>query len=337
VQAQTDFTSLISLLNSCKGKQFVLCDEHTFVHCYPKFSSLIGQQISPIVIKTGEAHKNLATCEIIWHNLLNDGADKNTLLINLGGGVVTDIGGFAAATYKRGINYVNVPTSLLAMVDAATGGKTGVNFSHFKNMIGVIYAAQMVVIYVPFLETLSQQHLKNGFAEMLKHSLIASEEQLQEYLSLGDISEAYHEKAILKSLEIKENTVKQDPTEKGLRKVLNFGHTVGHAIEYAAQLNEYDILHGEAVAIGMIVALKLSVNKMNFDAEKAAEIIRFIEKNYQTPTWLNSCQADILKAILQDKKNSEQEIKMVLLAQIGKPVYDVSCSIEEIAAILLKI
>ena len=319
------------------GKHFILCDENTFMHCYEPFTALIGERIYPIVIKAGEPQKNISTCEIIWQKLIDTKADKDTILINLGGGVVSDVGGFAAATYKRGISYVNVPTTLLAMVDAASGGKTGINFKHLKNSIGVICQPEEVVIHVPFLDTLPAQHLKNGFAEMLKHALLSGSEALKALLTPDNVEAHINEKCILKSLAVKEDIIAQDPNEKGLRKILNFGHTVGHAIEFAAQESGQEILHGEAVALGMIAALKLSVLKLNFDSIEAESISTFIRNNYPVPAWIKTSHNTILEAVVQDKKNSGREIKMVLLKEVGRPVYDVGCSIHEIEAVLREI
>lgn len=337
MQAVIDFYKLQTIIKACKGKRFLLCDENTFALCYEVFCEQISERIPPIVIKAGEEHKNINTCEFIWQTLLEHQAGKDSLLINLGGGVVTDVGGFVAATYKRGIKYVNIPTSLLAMVDAATGGKTGINFNHLKNIIGVIQQPELVMLHYPFLKTLPAQHLKNGFAEMLKHALLNSSELVEEILSKNDLNSFINENAILKSLAIKEAIVAQDPGEKGLRKILNLGHTIGHAIEFAAQENKQSILHGEAVALGLIAALKLSVSKMNFDQWQAEKIITFIRHHYPTPTWLKSCYKAILNAVLQDKKNSEQQINMVLLQNVGKPVYNTSCTIIELEQALTEI
>ncbi len=335
--ATVEFSRLVNLLQSSGGKHFVLCDENTYQHCYDLFCNQIGYTGAPIILKPGEAQKNITTCEFVWQTLLEQQAGKDAILINLGGGVVSDIGGFVAATYKRGIKYVNVPTSLLAMVDAATGGKTGVNFKGFKNIIGVIQQPEMVIIHTPFLKTLPAQHLKNGFAEMLKHALLNGSEDLYLLISNKDINFYFNEDIILKSLAIKEAIVAQDPDEKGLRKTLNLGHTIGHAIEFAAQENGNNILHGEAVALGLIAALNLSVTKMNFNQNEANEIITFIRKHYPTPTWLRASHKSILEAVWQDKKNNHHQIKMVLLQAIGQAVYDVSCTVEEIEKVLMEI
>ncbi len=334
---EVEFSVLNKWLQSSSGKHYVLCDENTYQHCYELFCEQIGIRIKPIVIKAGEALKEIGTCEFIWQTLIDDQASKDSVLINLGGGVISDIGGFVAATYKRGIKYANVPTSLLAMVDAASGGKTGINFKHFKNIIGIIQPAEMLVIHVPFLKTLPAQHLKNGFAEMLKHAIISGKEQTNLILESNNLEQFLNKVSVLKSLAIKENIVAQDPNELGLRKVLNFGHTIGHGIEYTANLHGFEMLHGEAVALGLIAALKLSVLKLNFNNIDAQALIKFIRCHYQTPEWLQTHHTAILEAVLQDKKNSNHQIRMVLLQEIGKPVIDVNCSIEEIENVLKEI
>lgn len=336
-QAEVDFSRLVNLLKAGSEKSYVLCDENTYQYCYNVFTEQVGMSVQPIVIKAGEAQKNISICEFIWKTLLDNQAGKETILINLGGGVVSDIGGFVAATYKRGIKYVNVPTSLLAMVDAASGGKTGINFEHFKNIIGVIHQPELVVIHTPFLQTLPYQHIKNGFAEMLKHALLHGGELLNEILNISDLSNQIDKNSILRSLSVKELIVTHDPYENGLRKTLNLGHTIGHAIEFAAFENGYEILHGEAIAIGIIAALKLSERKLNFDAGKAETIIQFIRKLYPTPVWLKQHQSSIITAIKQDKKNINQTVRMVLLKEVGASVYDVSCAIDEIIIVLNEI
>lgn len=335
MRTQNSFHQLHEIIESVTGKVFLLCDENTYFHCYEQLIQNLKVRIYPIVIKPGENEKNLQTCTYIWNILTTENADKQALLINLGGGVITDIGGFVAATYKRGIKYINVPTSLLAMVDAASGGKTGVNFNHLKNMIGVIYPPKLVVIHEPFLKTLPPQHLKNGFAEMLKHALLSNEEELNQIINSSHINLYLTTDNILNSLSIKEKIVAQDPNENGLRKVLNLGHTIGHAIESVAMQIGVNILHGEAVAVGLIVMIKLSVSKMNFDPIKAQKITHYIYSNYSVPNWLLEQKSILLKATLQDKKNSHNQIKMVLLKDVGHPVYDINCTIDEIEFALM--
>lgn len=334
MQFFSNFSPLQHLLQRQQGKFFLLCDENTYRECYDVFISHCPAQYSPIVIASGEENKDIETCAKIWQALLDAEAGKDALLINLGGGVLSDIGGFAAATYKRGIAFVNVPTTLLAMVDAAYGGKTGVNFKHYKNIVGVIEQPVMVIIHTPFLKTLPTKHLKNGFAEMIKHALLSNTEAVDELLTINHLHVTDNEVLITKSLSIKQNIVEHDPRENGPRKVLNLGHTIGHAIEYAAMKNGYEILHGEAVALGLKVMLQLSVIKMNFDESTAARIINFIDKHYETPVWLSSLHSEMMNAVVQDKKNTNQQIRMVLLKAIGQPEYDVPCTLRELENVL---
>ena len=331
------FHQLQDLIKSVTGKIFVLCDENTYFHCYEQLIQNIEVPVYPIIIRPGENEKNLQTCTYIWNILMAENADKNAILVNLGGGVITDVGGFVAATYKRGINYINVPTSLLAMVDAASGGKSGVNFNHLKNIIGVIYPPQLVVIHEAFLKTLSPQHLKNGFVEMLKHALLSNENDLNQIINCGIINNYINTNTILHSLSIKNKIVAQDPLEQGPRKVLNLGHTLGHAIESVAMQIGANILHGEAVAVGIIIMLELSVLKLNFDPVKAQKIIDFIYLNYSVPNWTKEHKSSLIKATLQDKKNSHNQIKMVLLEDIGQAVYDIHCHTDEIEAAIMSL
>lgn len=334
VAAATNFSVLKDFLKTFTGKVFVLCDENTYTFCYECFATQIDQSFPAIIIKPGEENKNIDSCELVWNKLLVAEAGRDTLLINLGGGVVSDIGGFVAATYKRGIKFINIPTSLLAMVDAASGGKTGINFKHLKNIIGIIQQPEMVIVHRPFLNTLPERHIINGFAEMLKHAILSSESDFDALMQGYSDRTFLYEAIILKSLSVKESIVAKDPYEKGYRKVLNFGHTIGHAIEFAAAENGINILHGEAVLVGMLAALKLSVLKLSFDAEKAEDIMNFILSVYTFPLWIKESSSNILKAVMQDKKNADKKIKMVLLKGIGEPVYDVDVSLQEIEKVL---
>ena len=330
----TQIDELNAYLSNRNGSIIVLCDENTYTHCYPLLCKLIQKTPSYIVIKAGEAFKNIETCSFIWQQLMELNADKSTLLINLGGGVVSDIGGFAASTYKRGISFMNIPTTLLAMVDAALGGKTGVNFNQYKNIIGLIQPSDLVYINTEFLNTLPAEQIENGQVEMLKHALISNEIYTNELVSLFENKQQISSADILKSIAVKQDIVNQDLHETGIRKVLNFGHTIGHGIEYAAQKNEHSILHGHAVALGMMVALNLSVQKLGFDATKAMEISSFLKKKYPVPNWLLTCKTDIIEAIKHDKKNANAQINMVLLKSIGEPVFDIACSLPEIEQVL---
>lgn len=302
---------------------FILVDENTRQFCLPLLPKLKHQIIE---IKSGESNKNIETCQFIWTQLLNNKADRNVLLINLGGGVISDMGGFCAATYKRGISFINIPTTLLAMVDATIGGKTGIDFNFQKNMVGLFSLSECVFIDTIFLNTLRKRQIKSGKAEMLKHGLIYNENHFNEVLKceIPDLN------LIKKSIEIKQAIVEADPYEKNKRKSLNFGHTLGHALETYYLENGKDILHGEAIAQGMIWALQLSVKHNNFDTEIAEETTRKIEKEYGSINLNNQNLKSIIEIAKNDKKNNNGQINFCLLTEIGKCKLDFALSEEEI-------
>lgn len=312
------------------SKIFVLTDSNTNRCCLALFLSEINVDIplEVIEIEAGETFKNLQTCEQVWYALSELGADRKSLLINLGGGVVTDLGGFVASTYMRGIDFLNVPTSLLAMVDASVGGKTGVDLGVLKNQIGLINNPLGVIIDSRFLETLPGEELRSGMAEMFKHGLIQSEVYWQKMLNLSNLTLDDLDMLIYESVVIKNKVVMQDPTEKGLRKTLNFGHTLGHAIESYCLENENrrKLLHGEAIAIGMILAAFLSVQKLNFSSVKCDEIkfalSNYFEKQYFTVEEIT----EIIDLMKFDKKNSHGNINFVLLEDFAKP--KINCLVE---------
>ena len=231
---QKGYEALNELINNAKYSSiFIIVDEHTNEYCLTKFLPNIATEITIeiIEIEAGEEIKNITTCVEIWSILSDLGADRKSLIINLGGGVITDIGGFIASTFKRGIDFINVPTTLLGMVDASIGGKNGVDLGNLKNQIGVINVPKMLLIDTDFLETLPQREMRSGLAEMLKHGLIYDKKYWEEFLDLSKIDFADFDALIYRSIEIKNEIVKQDPTENGIRKALNFGHTLGHGIE----------------------------------------------------------------------------------------------------------
>ena len=272
-----------------------------------------------IVIKAGEQHKNLQTVQRIWKTLMKHHADRNALLINLGGGTITDLGGFAASTYKRGIKFINVPTTLLAMVDAAIGGKTGVDFGGAKNQIGTFAEAEDVMINPVFLETLLPREVLSGLVEMLKYGFIAD-------TNLLNVNLENYQQHIDRCGEIKRDIVTKDPTEKGLRMILNFGHTFGHAIESHCLTTDHPLLHGEAVALGMVGALWLSVKQCGLDEK----VLQNFER--QLPMLLSEAEISlsetdvepILSYLVHDKKNKGEIPQFVLLETVGKPMWNVS-------------
>lgn len=310
-------------------KVFILTDEHTKVHCLPYFLQQLEKTNDPIVltIKAGEAHKTIATCLDMWNQLSNLGADRNSLLINLGGGVVTDIGGFIACTYQRGIQFYNIPTSLLAMVDAAVGGKNGVDLGSLKNQIGIIKNPKAVIVDPYFLKTLPESQFTSGMAEMIKHGLVSSEMYLDQVFAMDTNDEQAVSELVWESICIKNEVITKDPLEKGLRKTLNFGHTLGHAIEsYCLESNEKKtLLHGEAIAIGMILALYLSSEMYQFPKKTLEAVTTAIQKRYPKITFEPADIEAIIKLLIYDKKNSNGQIHFVLLENIG--VYKLNCKV----------
>lgn len=311
------------------SKLFVLVDAHTEIHCLPLFRKLCGYPIDDIItIKAGEPYKTIETCFNVWTKLSQLSGDRKSLLINLGGGVVTDLGGFVAATFKRGIDFINIPTTLLAMVDASVGGKTGVDLGPLKNQVGVVEQPVMVLIFPKFLETLDERQLKSGFAEMLKHGLIMDDGYWNDLCSSP--TNVYGYDHIKTSIKIKGSIVVKDPTEQNIRKKLNFGHTLGHAIEsYCLESNERTtLLHGEAIAIGMVCEGYLSHKLMGLSKIELEEIKRNFRKHFEPVKFSRSEIETILELLKHDKKNSHGNINFVLLNRIGNAVVDVKVSQE---------
>lgn len=272
-----------------------------------------------ITIGAGDVHKTLETLVSVWQILSDKGASRHSLLINLGGGMVTDLGGFAAATFKRGFAYINVPTTLLAMVDASVGGKTGINFNGLKNEVGVFAPADSVLIETEFLRSLDAQNFFSGYAEMLKHGLISNEAHWAELLNFNTdlIDYKYLKKLVGESVQVKENIVEQDPFEHGIRKALNLGHTVGHAFESLALAENRPVLHGYAVAWGIVCELYLSHLKTGFPKEKMRQTIQFIKENYGSFTFDCKQYEQLYALMLHDKKNTAGVINFTLLKEIG--------------------
>lgn len=298
---------------------FILTDENVAPFWLPEVAHWLHcDSAIDIVIKPGEQYKNLQTVQRIWKVLMKHHADRNALLVNLGGGVITDLGGFAASTYKRGLKFINIPTTLLGMVDAAIGGKTGIDFGGGKNQIGTFAEAEKVFIDPVFLTTLPQRELLSGLAEMLKYGFIAD-------VNLLKINLENYQQFIDRCGEIKREIVAKDPHETGLRKILNFGHTIGHAIESHCLTTDCPLLHGEAVALGMCTALWLSVKQLGLDEK--------VLKNYEKQLSMLLSEAEIVLSeadiepilgyLLHDKKNKGEKPQFVLLEAIGKPIWDV--------------
>ena len=309
---------------------FVLTDENVARLWLSEVCQWLGlREPKPIVIKAGEEQKNLATAQDIWAALLEAQADRHSLLVNVGGGVVTDLGGFAASCFKRGIDFVNVPTTLLAMVDAAIGGKTGVNFGGLKNQIGTFAMPKAVLCFPRVLSTLPTRAVRSGLAELLKYGLLADADLLQ-----SDLTD--YEQYINRAAGIKKAVVAEDALEKGPRKVLNFGHTLGHAIEGRFSASETPLLHGEAVAMGMCCALWISVRQCGLDAA----VLQTFEA--KLPVLLEEAQVSldeqdkdaILALLVHDKKSQNGRPKFVLLEALEKPVWDVEVATATVRASL---
>ena len=283
---------------------------------------------SVLEMQAGESNKTISSCSSIWGELSEKGADRNSLLINLGGGVVTDLGGFVASTFKRGIEFINVPTSLLAMVDASVGGKNGVDLGILKNQIGVIKNPYCVIIDTEFLKTLPQDHLISGYAEMLKHGLIHSENYWKKLKHFDVLHTSEAASLIWESVEIKNQVVTKDPFENGVRKTLNYGHTLGHAIEsHFLDLDDRKaLLHGEAVAIGMILTTYISSELLSFPEPKLKEITLTILQKFPKVEFTNSDISKIIELLIYDKKSSNGNVNFVLLEDFGKHKLDCEVS-----------
>ncbi|GAA4322910.1 3-dehydroquinate synthase [Christiangramia aestuarii] len=308
------------------SKIFILVDSNTYEACLSPFMQKLQTDIPTevIEIEAGEEFKNLETCAGVWNVLSELEADRKSLIINLGGGVVTDLGGFVASCFKRGIRFINVPTSLLAMVDASVGGKTGVDLGNLKNQIGVINLPEMVIIDSAFLKTLSAQEMRSGLAEILKHGLIADENYWKKVSNLAELDLSDLDGIIKSSVDIKAEIVKKDPYEKNLRKTLNYGHTLGHAIEsYCLTHSEKKkLLHGEAIAIGMVLETFISAKMLNFPEEKLESIRDIFLDLYGKEEFFPEDISQIKELMKFDKKNERGIINFVLLEDIGQPVID---------------
>jgi 3-dehydroquinate synthase len=318
-----------------KSTVIVLCDANTKTHCLPVFLTKMGGFSPKIIeIEPGETHKTLETCQKIWQKLLEFQADRHTKMVCLGGGVVGDMGGFCAATWKRGVPFVQVPTTLLSMVDSSIGGKLGIDFAGVKNTIGVFSDPKMVAIFPEFLTTLSDRELRSGFAEMVKHTLISSK---KDWLLLKKQTKSLDldwNLWIPRSLKVKQKIVKIDPFEQNIRKALNFGHTIGHAVESYFLETEKPLLHGEAIAIGMICESWISMKLGNISEKELTEITNFLIKMYGKIALPEAAFLTIIETMRHDKKNASGEIRFALLGKIGQAVWDLTVSEADILASL---
>lgn len=312
----------IERLCSAEGydRYFVLCDSNSCSCVLPRIASSRIADAEVITIPAGDEAKSLDTLAYVWNELSARGATRHSLLINVGGGMVTDLGGMAAATFKRGMAFVNIPTTLLGAVDAAVGGKTGINFAGLKNEVGVFAQPRMVVVSTRFFDTLPREELLSGYAEMLKHGLIDGEKHYNELLDY-DIT-AFDADALLPLLQysvgVKQRIVEQDPCEKGLRKVLNLGHTVGHAIEAHSQRHGRTVAHGYAVAWGLVCELLIAHRALSFPSSVIYDLARFVEQNYGAYAITCDDYDELLTLMRHDKKNIGEKINITLMKKIGE-------------------
>ena len=301
-------------------KLFVLVDKTTEKNCLPLVSGLEDiKKGKLIVIGSTDVHKTLETLAYVWTELGNCGGTRHSLLVIIGGGMVTDLGGFAASTFKRGINYINIPTTLLSMVDASVGGKTGINFNGLKNEVGVFNAANSVIIDTNFLRTLDVPNLCSGYAEMLKHGLISNEKNWAELINFEIQTPNFDQlrRMVADSVMIKEKIVKEDPHEHGIRKALNLGHTIGHAFESLSLAENRPVLHGYAVAWGLVCELYLSTQKCGFPTDKLQQTVSYIKENYGIFNFDCNEYERLYEFMLHDKKNTAGIINFTLLGGIG--------------------
>ena len=325
--------TLTQAIGECEHDRiFLLADETTQKACVPliaDFDCLKGAQT--IVIGATDTHKTIESLAHVWEELGKGGATRHTLLINIGGGMVTDLGGFAASTFKRGINYINIPTTLLSMVDASVGGKTGINFRGLKNEIGVFNNTASVILDTRFLRTLDQENILSGYAEMLKHGLISNEQMWAELLNFEVEAPDFGllQRMVEESVAVKQRIVTEDPTEQGIRKALNLGHTAGHAFESFA-LRKHPILHGYAVAYGLICELYLSAVKTGFPSDKMHQTVSFIKAHYGKMTITCDDYPTLLELMTHDKKNTAGIINFTLLGGIGDIRINQTATQEEI-------
>ena len=329
---------LYSAIQECPhDKLFILVDEHTRELCLPLISGFgYLNDANIITIGAEDVHKNVETLVHVWQSLGDGGASRHSLMINLGGGMVTDLGGFAASTFKRGIKYINIPTTLLAMVDASVGGKTGINFNGLKNEIGVFSPAEYVLIDTEFLKSLDARNLLSGYAEMLKHGIISTTEHWAELLNFDMTNIDYKalQALVAKSVQIKESIVAEDPFEKGIRKALNLGHTAGHAFESLALETNRPVLHGYAVAWGIVCELYFSHLRTGFPKDKLRQTVQFIKDHYGVFTFDCKQYDRLYQFMTHDKKNNAGIINFTLMGEIGDIRINQSANQEEIFEML---
>ncbi|MCF0179581.1 MAG: 3-dehydroquinate synthase [Bacteroidales bacterium] len=331
---------------------FMLFDTNTMMYCMPLITSFMNEydeahpsaRIHTIIIRSSDTAKNIETLTEVWQSLSDNHATRHSLLINVGGGMVTDLGGFAAASFKRGIKFINVPTSLLGAVDAAVGGKTGINFGNIKNEIGVFALASAVIVSTKFFESLDKENLLSGYAEMLKHGILSNEEHFNNLLAFditninAQESKDKHYAQLLALLEtsvnVKRTVVRQDPYEEGLRKALNLGHTFGHAFETWAMRQGKPVLHGYAVAWGLVCELIMSHQQIGLNSEILYKVASFVKDNYGSLYFTCDDYEDFLELMKHDKKNQGDTINFSLMRHIGDVALNQIANKEQIGVVL---
>ena len=309
------------------SKIFILVDENTHSNCLKKIEGDINFDYDIFKIDSGEEEKNLATCSKVWNFLTENLYDRKSLIINLGGGVICDMGGFVASTFKRGVDFINIPTTLLAQVDASVGGKLGIDFNRYKNQIGIFKIPNLIIVDTKFLSSLPERELRSGYAEVIKHCLIKDTKKFKEITKINWKDNNWEE-IVRHSILIKSEVVENDLTEEGLRKILNFGHTIGHAIETTYLEKKNKFFHGEAIAIGMICESYISFHKKMLSENELNTISGYILSVFKS----NKIEyhEDILKNAKHDKKNFNKKIMISLLEEIGKCNFDFEVSEDEI-------
>jgi 3-dehydroquinate synthase len=322
--------ALNAFFSSCNySRVFVLVDENTKEYCLSLAvrKAKVLADATVLLIESGEQHKTIEVCNILWQSLMEEGADRRSLLVNMGGGVISDMGGFVAATFNRGMQFINIPTTLLAQVDASIGSKVGVDFDGIKNQVGLFSDPLAVFVITEFLHTLPQRHLLSGYAEMIKHALIADPDYWKVITNQGFDTELGWEYLIEQSMKIKQQVVKFDPQERNTRKVLNFGHTIGHGLEtYSLLHDDKPMLHGEAIAIGMICEAFISNKMCGLPEDELKEVVRYINDSFGYRELNHDLAMEVIEIIKHDKKSVDGHCRMTLLKNIGKAVIDQECT-----------
>lgn len=314
------------------SKIFILVDSNTKKFCLPLFleKAKLSSEVDIIEIEAGEIFKNIETCNQLWNKLSEKGADRKSLMINLGGGVITDMGGFVASTFKRGLKFINIPTTLLSMVDASVGGKTGVDLGPLKNQIGLFSNPEMVLVDMDFLKTVAEREMRSGLAEIIKYGFTFDQNLWDTIKGFTEIDMQEINKLVYRSVVIKNDVVLQDLHENNLRKSLNFGHTIGHAIEsyFLESKDKKSLTHGEAIAVGMVIELYYSSKVFGFPMEQTESLKSFVNKFYGIVGIEKEDLSEIIKLMKFDKKNVSGKINFVLLDQMEQCKLDVQLDAE---------